>query len=97
MTPSTTLLTALGIDQLELNERVEMLNDLRELIFEGTLVRLLETMGAAEKDALDELLAADADEDTVLAFLKERVPQADDAVADTIAELESDILAVTGK
>jgi non-homologous end joining protein Ku len=92
----TNLYDALGLEILEPAERIEILNDLNDLIFKGTVVRLLERMDDKQKDEFDGLMASDADEEEVMAFLENKVPGAEEAVEDTVAELESDILAVTG-
>ena len=94
-TNSNTLADLLGLELLEPSERIEMLNDVHDLIVKGTLVRLLERMNEKQKAGLDELMALDASEDEVQAYLEQNVPGADEAMRDTIAELQSDILAVT--
>ncbi len=96
-TTNHTLLSALGIDELEPAEQEALLLDLNDLIFKGTVVSLLERMDADTRALFDDLLKTDPDEEQVLAFFQERVPDADQAVADTVKELTDDILAVTGE
>lgn len=91
-----TLLDALGIQDLTPEEQEEMLLDLNELIYKGTMVRLIERMDEKTKADFDALMDRDADEEVVEKFLEERVPGADQAVEETVEELRNDILAVTG-
>jgi hypothetical protein len=93
--PTTSLLNALGIEDLLPEEQEELLLDLNSLIWEGSLIRLIEKMDDSTKEAFEKLLAADASEDEIQAFLTEHVPDADQAVTDTVQELTDDILAVT--
>lgn len=95
-TTDQTLLDALGLEDLLPEEQQQVLEDVGSLIFEGTLARLLERMDEATREQLDVLLARDAEESEVLDFLKAHVPGAESAVSETIEELRSDILAVTG-
>jgi hypothetical protein len=90
------LLDALGIQELLPEEQEALLVDLSEMIYEGTLVRLLERMDDATKTAFDRLLEADADEEEIQAFLEKNVPGSAQAVEDTVQELRNDILSVTG-
>jgi|CXWL01.1.fsa_nt_gi hypothetical protein len=94
--PSHNLLEALDFEGLSETEQEELLIDLNSLIFRGSLVRLIERMDEETKDDFDALMEKNADEDEVLEFLEKRVPGADGAVAETIEDLTSDILAVTG-
>jgi hypothetical protein len=89
------LLAALKLDQLEPHEQEEMLITLGDLVFKGTLVRIIEEMEESDLDAFEKLMAEGAPEEQILEFIREKVPGADAAVADTIAELSGDILAVT--
>ena len=93
---TTSLLDAIGISELAPEEQEELLLDLNSLIFKGSLVRLIERMDTSTRDAFNALLDTDPSEDEVEAFLAERVPNADLAVQETLNELTSDILAVTG-
>lgn len=97
MTTAQTLFDALGLDALEPAEREQAILDLYDLIFQGTLIRLIERMDEDTRTAFDQLMDADAPEDEVLAFLESRVPGAQDAVTETIEELRTDILAVSGE
>ena len=90
------LLEALDIADLAPAEQEELLLDLGDLVFRGSMLRLVERMDDATKDDFDALMDTDPSEDQVIGFLTERVPDADAAVEETIADLRSDILAVTG-
>ncbi|MDB4992060.1 MAG: hypothetical protein JWL75_305 [Parcubacteria group bacterium] len=93
----TTLLSSLGIEGLPPDEQEEMLLKLSEVVFKGSLVRMIEQMDEQTKDDFNELLDSDPDDEVVQAFLKERVPDADRIVEEAIQSLTSDILDVTGE
>jgi len=92
----TELLSALDLESLAPEEQEALLLELNEIVFRGSMVRLIERMDEKSRDEFAALMEGDADEEAVEAFLKERVPDADSAVAETVAELTDDILAVTG-
>lgn len=91
----TDLIDALGIRDLEPAEQEELLLDLGDLVFRGSMLRIIELMDEATQKDFESLLEHDASEDQIAAFLKERVPGADQSVQETLDELRSDILAVT--
>lgn len=91
-----TLLEVLDIEGLPPEEQEDLLLELNEIIFKGTFVKLLERMDDATKDDFDQLMSGEPSEDQVMAFLQERVPDADQAVEETIQELRDDILSVAG-
>ncbi len=96
LAPTSPLFDALGLDALLPEEQEAMLLDLNELIMKGSLVRLIEMMDEKTREDFDTLMNGEPSEEDVQAFLNERVPGADTAVADTVKELTDDILAVTG-
>jgi hypothetical protein len=67
------------------------------LIFKGTLVRLIERMDEPSRDEFNALLDSNPSEDAIQEYIQANVPDADSAVAETVAELTDDILAVTKK
>jgi hypothetical protein len=86
---------ALNMDELPAEEQEKILLDLNALIFRGSIMRMLEQMDQQTRDEFNALAESDASEEQLKAFLDEKVPNADQAVADTIAALTSDILTVT--
>lgn len=89
------ILEALDLESLAPEEQEAVLLDLHELIVRGSIVRLMEQMDEPTKGALEHLLARDASDEEVDAFIRDRVPGADAAVAETVAELSDDILSLT--
>lgn len=90
------LLSALEVENLDPQEQEALLLELNEIVFRGSMIRLIEKMDEKSREEFAVLMEGDADEKAVEAFLMERVPDADKAVAETVAELTDDILAVTG-
>ncbi|MES2668342.1 MAG: DUF5663 domain-containing protein [Patescibacteria group bacterium] len=90
------VLDALKLGDLPKEEQEALLLELNELVFKGAMLRIVERMDEATSQAFAQLMESDADEETVEAFLKERVPGMDEAVAETLADLTDDILSATG-
>jgi hypothetical protein len=89
------VMDALHIFELPEEEQEELLNDINELIFKGTLIRLLERMDEKTRDEFSKLLDQDAPEEVIESFIEKHVVNADTAVEEAIIELRDDILAVT--
>jgi len=96
MTIPTHILDTLGFSELLPDEQQELLIDLNSLIFEGTMVRLVERMDHATRDEFAKLMETDPSEEAVEEFLRSRVPDADGAAVEAIKEVTDDILSATG-
>lgn len=86
----------LGIEELQPEEQEALLIDLGDLIFKGSMLRILEIMEESAKERFNLLMASDPSDEDLQDFLREHVPGADQAVMETVQELTDDILAVTG-
>lgn len=89
------ILDALDIKDFSPEEQEELLLDLGDLVFRGSMLRLIERMDDETRREFNSLLERDPSEEETMRFLTERVPDADAAVEETLADLRSDILAVT--
>jgi hypothetical protein len=89
------VLDALALGEMTEEEQEEVLNDIGDIITEGTMVRLVEKMDDATRDAFTALLDTDPSEDAVEAYILEHVPDADAVVTEVVAELTRDIVAAT--
>ncbi len=99
--PTTTkfdnIVDALNLTELSPEEQEEILLDLNDLIFKGSVVRLIERMDDKTREKFGKLIEQDASGEEIDTFIKKNVPDADEAVKDTIQELTDDILAVTSE
>lgn len=95
ITVAPKILEALDLESLSREEQEAVLLDLHELIVRGSLVRIMEQLDEATKSDLEQLLAGDASGEELDAFMRDRVPGADAAVTETVAELSDDILSLT--
>jgi hypothetical protein len=86
---------ALALHELPPEERERVLLDIGDLAFRSTLVRLLERLDEAGQDEFGKLMDADASEEELEAFLKDRVDNPEAVVEEALAELTDDILAMT--
>jgi hypothetical protein len=89
------IVEALSLPELPEEEREQILLDIQELVFKGTMVRLVDRMDDATRADFTALMERDASEEEVEEFLKTRVIDADSAVAEAVQDLTDDILAVT--
>lgn len=88
-----TLLEALDLSELPPEEQEALLLDLNSLVFQSSMVRLLEQMDDNTRVALEALIDTNPSEAELEAFIRSHVPQADLAVAETLKEISDDILA----
>lgn len=93
---TTTLLETLDIASLPPDEQEALLVEIQELITQGVMARVVAGMNDETRNAFEALLAGDADEGAITAFLEQQVPNMDTIVAETVAELQDDILSATG-
>lgn len=96
LSPLDTIIDALELDMLEPEEQEEIMSDIGALIFQGSMIRLMQVMDPATKDAFGALVDSDATEEQVSAFIAQNVPNADQLIAETIQDMTDDIVAVTG-
>ena len=96
MNNNSNILDTLNIASLQETEQEELLLDLQSLVYKSTLIRLIGKMDEKNQDEFNTLLDTQPSEDTVLAFLYEKIPDADAIVAEVLADLRGDILEVTG-
>jgi len=94
MSTSPNILSALQLELLTPKEQEEMLLALGDVVFRGTLVRLIERMDEATRTEFSALLTDNAPPEKIEAFLKERVPEAPGATAETLSDLASDLKAI---
>lgn len=87
---------ALSLDELPVEQQEELLEELGELVAEGALLRAAERIPEDAKAEFGRLLDQDASEEEVTAFIEAHVPDADNLVDETLADIRNDILAVTG-
>lgn len=90
---SKTLLDALDLATLPEEDQEEILLTLNDLIFRGSLVRLIERMDDAEREMFSGLVGRDVEEGELLEFLK-KIQGSEDVVKETVDELTNDILSV---
>ncbi len=88
--------SALDLSTLSKEEQEELLLELNDLVFEGVILRLLDQMDDATKGEFEELLSKDSSEEEVSAFLESRMPNFQEVIDSTFADIQNDILAVTG-
>jgi hypothetical protein len=89
------IIEALDLAALPAKDQEDILLTLNDLVFKGSLVRVVEGMDDATRDAFSSLFDSGASEEEINAFLDAHAPHSEKAVQETIDELASDILAVS--
>lgn len=89
------IINALKVADLPADEQEKILLELNALVFRGSVMRMLESMDEPTREQFNTLVESDASEEQLQAFITKHVPNSDQVVADTVASLTSDILAVT--
>ncbi len=86
------VLSALDLESLSQEEQEALLTDLHEIIARGSLLRIMERMDEETKASLEALMESDASDAAIEEFIQANVPDADAAVAETVEEIQNDIL-----
>lgn len=92
--PTEKLFESLNLPAYTPKEQEQLLVDVSDTIFKGTLVRIIERMDTTTRDDFTALMEKDADGEEVAAFLKERVPESDKATLEAVREVTEDIAAL---
>ncbi|OGG72349.1 hypothetical protein A3E65_02350 [Candidatus Kaiserbacteria bacterium RIFCSPHIGHO2_12_FULL_56_13] len=90
---TSNLIAVLNLHQYPAKEQEELLIALGNAAFRGTLARLIQKMNEKARVDFSALLARNASPEEVDTFLKERVQGAEEATADTLSDLASDLKA----
>jgi hypothetical protein len=86
---------ALEFDEMSTEEQEDIMIELSNLIFQGTMIKVMETMSDADKEGLFALEDRGASEEEVTEYINKHIPNSDLLVQETISELVDDIVAVT--
>ncbi|HQU07642.1 MAG: hypothetical protein B7X04_02075 [Parcubacteria group bacterium 21-54-25] len=89
-----TLFSTLDLSEYPPAEQEQILLDLSDTIFEGTLIRLIERMDQKTRDDFEKLMERDASEEEVSTFLTEHVPDADEIMLETVRAITKDVAAL---
>jgi hypothetical protein len=89
------IIEALDLAALPAKDQEDILLTLSDLIFKGSLARIIEGMDDAVRESFSALFDSGASEEEINAFLETYAPDSDKAVQETIDEIAGDILAVS--
>ena len=90
-----TLINALDLSELPVEEQEEILIDINDLVIKGAMVRIVERMDEKTRDKFSDFLDTLPNEDQIADFIEKHVPNSENVVKETIADYADDILAVT--
>ena len=89
------LLDRLDKSALSQEEQEEILLDLHDVVYKAVLIRIIGSMNENMQSRFNEYLDSSPDEEAVLSYIYEKVPEADAIVASVLEEIQSDILGTT--
>lgn len=69
-----TIVKQLGLENLSPDKQNEAIERIGKIIFQGTLMKILQTMNAEDQKELEQKLGAAKSEEDIMSFLKEKVP-----------------------
>jgi hypothetical protein len=87
---------ALEFDRMSQEEQEDTMVEISNLIFQGTMIKVMELMSEEDKNGLFALEDSQASEESITEYINAHVPNSDSLVKETIDDLVNDILAVTG-
>jgi hypothetical protein len=84
------LMVALGLDKLPEQEQAELYNRIGGVLFQGILIRAIESMTDEEQDALDAFLGEHPeDPDALMGYLQKNVANFEALVEDEVARFKA--------
>ncbi|MEY2640824.1 MAG: hypothetical protein RL150_217 [Candidatus Parcubacteria bacterium] len=78
-------LETMGLDELPMEEQAAVMTEMSDAIMAGVFARVLPMLSEEHKAEFDKLMDSDADQDAVVAFLQERVPEFQAIVVEEVA------------
>ncbi|MEK7513085.1 MAG: DUF5663 domain-containing protein [Patescibacteria group bacterium] len=79
------IVKTLHLDALSATDQEKALLDIGNIIYSRVLLRVLDTLSDADKDAFDKILSKDPAADAVFVFLSSKIPNFEDVVNNEIA------------
>ena len=86
------LLEALDLGALTDEEQEDLLVEINDLVYEATMVRIIEKMDDKTLEEYEKLIDSDAPVEEIDQFISKNVPDSDKLMQDSIEELIGDIL-----
>lgn len=94
----TNLMAALGLDKLPEAEQIELYNKIGGVLFQGILIRAIESMDETQQDALDKFLGEHPDDpDALMEYLRTNVKDFDALAEDEVARFKASAMELMAK
>ena len=91
------IITALGLDELSLEEQSAFLSEVGDVVFQTALVRLVSELSEEQQHALETYLDTEPEPDVLLAHLLEHYEMFKKILESAVLEFKEDALAVLQK
>lgn len=87
------IMTQLGFDKLPVEKQEELYKRIGVVLFQGIMLRALESMSDEEQDKLDAFLGEHPeDPDALMGYLRQNVTDFDALVADEVARFRASVM-----
>jgi hypothetical protein len=91
------LFKELGLDDLSLEEKMGLAEDMGRIIIQGLWLRILENMSLEKQEELAQIVEKGESEEEIMNFLKKEVPNLEDLVKEEIAKYKSLLISEVNK
>ena len=91
------IITALGLDELSVEEQSAFLSEVGDVIFQTSLVRLVSELTEEQQQALEAYIDTEPEPDILLAHLLEHYESFKKILQEAVLEFKEDALAVLEK
>ena len=80
----------MGIDSLPVEEQKDTMEKLGAIVYQETMIRVLDTMSEEDKDAFEKLIESNPDPEKMFSFLSEKVPDISSIVSQEAQKLKDE-------
>ncbi len=91
------IITALGLDELTVEEQSAFLSEVGDVVFQTSLVRLVSELSDEQQQALEAYIDTEPEPDVLLAHLLEHYEMFPKILQEAVLEFKEDALAVLEK
>ena len=89
-TINNNIIKILGIDSLPIEKQKEAIERLGAIVYQETMLRVLDILSEEDKDAFQALIEKNPDPETLFSFLSEKVPTLDTIVNEEAEKLRTE-------
>lgn len=84
------IIKILGIDSLSLDKQKEAMEKLGAIVYQETMLRVLEILSEEDKNEFEKVIAQNPDPENLFSFLSEKVPNLDEIISEEAEKLRAE-------